>query len=134
MEEPNENQIKTRPFFLSVLCFSIFIYSGFIGLLFLFSLIFNSWITQTLIEFFPERSLSNTLVFLLSLAFFITSILNFMGAYFLWKMKRAGFYYLLIGTLIFIMLPYILGYGNLVSSAILLIVVLLVSVYYRKLR
>jgi hypothetical protein len=72
-------------------------------------------------------------VFLLSLAFFIINSMNFTGAYFLWKMKKSGFFYLLTGTLFFIILPFILGYGNIISSAILLLVILLVSIYYRKL-
>jgi hypothetical protein len=133
MSSPDENTVKTRPFLFAVICFSIFIFSGFIGLLFLMALLFNSWMTQTLIEFFPERDLSSTSVFLLTLAFFLINSLNFVGAYFLWKMKKSGFYYFLTGTLVFIALPYILGYGNYISSVILLMIVFLLSIYYRKL-
>lgn len=134
MSETKENTSVTRPFFFSVICFSIFIYSGFLSLLFLLALINNNWVTQILIEYFPEKSISSTSVFLLSSAFLVLNILSFSGTYLLWKMRRTGFFIFLFATLVIIALPFILGYGNLISSAILLIVVLLIAIYYNRLH
>jgi hypothetical protein len=129
--QPTENN---RPFLLSILCIAIFVYAGFLAFLFLLSVIFNGWITATLIDFFPEKTFSGRFILLISLIGLILNTVSVIGVYYLWKLRKAGFFLYLISNLIFIFLPFVVGYGNLYSSAILILILLLISIYYRKLK
>ncbi len=133
MTDSSKENINKRPFFLSILCMAIFVYAGFLALLFLLALIFNTWVTSTLDNFFPEKTLTGTPVIIISLFGFLLNVVSLIGAQFLWKLRRLGFYFYLISNLIFVFFPFVIGYGNLYSAIILIIIPLLLSLYYRKL-
>jgi hypothetical protein len=124
----------SRPFLFSILCISIFVYAGFLAFLFFLALLFNAWVTATLHDFFPEKTLTVDYVFLISLVGFILSTTSVAGAIYLWKLRKIGFYFYLISNLIFIFLPFVVGYGNIYSAAILIMILLLISIYFRKLK
>lgn len=135
-EEPTDTSLKNmrkRPFFLSILCIAIFVYAGFLSLLFLFALIFNTWVTSALDEFFPEKTLISNHVVLISLIGFVLNIVAVIGALFLWRLRKMGFYFYLISNLIFIFLPFFIGYGNIYSAMILVLILIFISLFYRKL-
>ena len=134
MTDASQETIIKRPFFLSILCIAIFVYAGFLAALFLFALLFNIWVTITLEGFFPEKNLITNNVILISIIGLILNIVSIFGAIFLWKLRRKGFYIYLFSNLIFILLPFFIGYGNIYSSTILVIMLLLITIFYRKLK
>ncbi len=134
MTESSQQIISKRPFFLSILCIAIFIYAGFLALLFLFALIFNTWVTSTLNDFFPEKTLNSNNVVLISLIGFVLNIVSVAGAIYLWKLRKIGFYLYLLSNLIFIFFPFLIGYGNLYSAAILILILLLIVLFLKKLK
>ena len=134
MTDSSQETIIKRPFFLSILCIAIFVYAGFLAALFLFALLFNIWVTVTLEGFFPEKNLITNNVILISIIGLILNIASIVGAIFLWKLRRKGFYIYLFSNLIFILLPFFIGYGNIYSSTILVIMLLLITIFYRKLK
>lgn len=134
MTDSSQETIIKRPFFLSILCIAIFVYAGFLAALFLFALLFNIWVTITLEGFFPEKNLITNNVILISIIGLILNIVSIVGAIFLWKLRRKGFYIYLFSNLIFILLPFFIGYGNIYSSTILVIMLLLITIFYRKLK
>lgn len=134
MTDSSQETIIKRPFFLSILCIAIFVYAGFLAALFLFALLFNIWVTITLEGFFPEKNLITNNVILISIIGLILNIVSIFGAIFLWKLRRKGFYIYLFSNLIFILLPFFIGYGNIYSSTILVIMLLLITIFYRKLK
>jgi len=125
---------KQRPFFLSILCVAVFVYSGLFTLLFLTGIIFNKWFTTILNDFLPERNFKSTLILLLNLSGVILYGLSFLGAFYIWKLKRRGFYIYLVSTIILIVAPYFIGLGSTINTIIFLLLILLLGIYYRKLH
>jgi len=133
MTAASQETIIKRPFFLSILCIAIFVYAGFLSALFLFALLFYTWVTVTLEGFFPEKNLITNNVILISIIGLLLNIASLVGAIFLWKLRRKGFYIYLFSNLIFILIPFFIGYGNLYSAAILVLTLVFISLFYRKL-
>ena len=133
MTDSSQETIIKRPFFLSILCIAIFVYAGFLSALFLFALLFYTWVTVTLEGFFPEKNLITNNVILISIIGLLLNIASLVGAIFLWKLRRKGFYIYLFSNLIFILIPFFIGYGNLYSAAILVLTLVFISLFYRKL-
>ncbi len=136
-EESTDKSFKdtvNRPFFLSIICIAIFVYAGFLVTLFLFGLIFNTWVTATLDDFFPEKNLISNNVVLISTIGFILNIASIIGAVYLWKLRKIGFYLYLLSNLIFIFSPFLIGYGNLYSASILILILLLIVLFLKKLK
>ncbi|MBC8484539.1 MAG: hypothetical protein H8D45_00655 [Bacteroidetes bacterium] len=125
---------KQRPFFLSILCVAVFVYSGLFTLLFLTGIIFNKWLTTILNDFLPERNFNSTLILLLNLSGVILYGLSFLGAFYIWKLKLHGFYIYMISTIILIIAPYFIGLGSTINTIVFLLLILLPGMYYRKLH
>lgn len=123
-----------RPFFLSILCMTIFSYSILFLLLFLTAVFFNNWITNVLNDFLSVGEVQRDSILMLSIVGVILYSMSFYGAYLIWKLKRKGFYYYLISSVLIIILPYVFQFGNIVSAAVLLLMILLVLLYFRKLN
>lgn len=127
-------KISRRPFFLSILCIAIFVYSGFLSIIFLFAILFKEWVTNTMLDFFPEKTFTSAYILFFSAIGFLITSTSFIGGYFLWKLKKIGFYLYLTSNLIFIFLPFFIGDGNLYSAAILIIILLLILIFIKKLK
>lgn len=134
MTESSEQINTSRPFFLSILCIAIFVYAGFLTFLFLLGIIFNQWVTNTLVDFFPEKTLTNGLVLIISILGFVVNGVSVLGAVFLWKLRRTGFYLFLISNLVFILFPFLIGYGNYYSTVIIIVMLLLIALFLKKLK
>lgn len=134
----NENQELSsntqRPFILSILCVAIFSYSILFLLLFLTAIFFNNWITNVLNDFLSVGEVQRNSILMLSIVGVILYSMSFYGAYLIWKLKRKGFYYYLISSALIIILPFIFQFGNIVSVAVLLLMILLILLYFRKLN
>lgn len=134
MTDSNEQINTSRPFFLSILCIAIFIYAGFLAFLFLLAIIFNQWVTNTMVDFFPEKILTNAHVIIISILGFVLNCVSVIGALYLWKLRKKGFYLYLISNLVFILFPFLIGYGNLYSAVILVLIILLIALFLKKLK
>lgn len=134
MTESSEQINTSRPFFLSILCIAIFVYAGFLTFLFLLSIIFNLWVTNTLLDFLPEKTLSNGLVLIISILGFVVNGISVLGAFYLWRLRKTGFYLFLISNLVFILFPFFIGYGNYYSTVILIVMLLFIALFLKKLN
>jgi len=135
MDENQELTLKAqRPFFLSILCVAIFSYSTLFILIFLTGVLFNSWITNVLNDFLIEGEVERNSILLFSITGIILYSLSFYGAFIIWKLKRNGFYIFLTSSFLIIFLPYLFHFGNLISGVVLLMLILLILMYYRKLH
>ena len=132
-----EQEIKSnvqRPFFLSILCVAIFSYSTLFILLFLTGILYNKWITKVLNDFLTVGEVHPNSILILSIVGIILYSLSFLGAFFIWKLKRKGFYFYLISSLLIISLPYLFHFGNVISTIVLLLLVILILAHFRKLN
>ena len=132
-----EQEIKSnvqRPFFLSILCVAIFSYSTLFILLFLTGILYNKWITKVLNDFLTVGEVHPNSILILSIVGIILYSLSFLGAFFIWKLKRKGFYFYLISSLLIISLPYLFHFGNVISTIVLLLLVVLTLAHFRKLN
>ncbi len=135
MDENQELTLKAqRPFFLSILCVAIFSYSTLFILIFLTGVLFNSWITNVLNDFLIEGEVERNSILLFSITGIILYSLSFYGAFIIWKLKRNGFFIFLTSSFLIIFLPYLFHFGNLISGVVLLMLILLILMYYRKLH
>lgn len=138
MVETEETQdsivINQRPFFLSVILVSLFVYSGTMSIIFLLASIFNKWISNTLSDFFPEKNIDPGNILMLSLIAFVLTATSFAGVYLMWRLKKKGLFIFSISALLFIGYPYLLGFGNYLSIFIILTVVVIVFLFWKKFK
>lgn len=134
MKENESNQNVTRPFFLSILCISLFVYTGALSLIFLLSSLFNKWISNTLSDFFPERNIENINILLLSLVALVLSTASFFSVFLIWQLKKSGLYLFIISSLLFLLYPFIFGFGNYYSLGIMGVIILLLLLFIKKFK
>ena len=133
-ETEDKAQNMQRPFFLSILCFSVFVYTVVFILIFLFSLIFHNWVFVVLNDFLLVNVIDRQVIFYLSIIGALLYIVSFIGALYMWKLKRIGLFIFSLSTFFTIALPYLFGYGSLINLITLSILVLGFSLYYKLLR
>lgn len=129
---PVKSKSKTRPFILSVLCIALFVYSVTLSLIFLFSMVFNKWISNTLAIYFPERQIESGNIFFLSLVGFVLAGSSFIGTYLIWRLRRAGLYIFSIMSLLLLAFPFLFGFGNLYSLLIIGFMIVLLFAFYKR--
>jgi hypothetical protein len=124
----------SKPFYLSILCVVIFVYSGFFILLFLIGIIYRGWITRILHDYVPERNITPSQVLLICLIFMVLYGLSFWSALLLWKLKRIGLYLYIAGCFGLSVVPVLAGFGNYLSPAVFAFLILSVSLFSRRLK
>lgn len=129
-----EIKVKPRPFLLSIVCMALFVYTATLSLIFLFSILFNNWISKTLAVYFPEREIENGNILVLSAIAFVLASTSFVGTYLIWRLKRAGLYLFSITSLLLLALPFLFGFGNPYSLLIMGVIILLLFLYYRRFK
>lgn len=134
MEAKDIDSTPGRPFILAIFCIALFVYTATLSLIFLFATIFNRWISNIVVDFFPDRNINSTNLLLLSATGFLLNTLSFYAVYSVWKLKRSGLYILMITSLLFLMLPFSLGFGNYYSVIIIFVLNGLLFLFYRKLK
>lgn len=134
--DETEDQIQNaqRPFFLSILCFSVFVYSIVFILIFLFTIIFHNWVFNVLNDFLPGNGIDRQIIFYLSITGAILYIGSFIGALFIWNLKKSGYFIYTLSTIFTISLPYLFGYGSIINLITLSILVLGFSFYFKLLK
>lgn len=134
----DENDIivekQHRPFILSILCFIVFVYSSVFFTLFTFSAIFYHWISFILHDFLPDIQIDKLTILLVSVIGMVLYAGSFLGAFFIWKLKRAGYFIYLMASLITAILPFFFDMGNPISPITFAILIFTLSFYLRILK
>jgi hypothetical protein len=132
-EENLEKRIQ-RPFLLTILCIAFLVYSSFLTILFLLAIFSNNWITDVLVDYFPERVVTPSFVLFFSLIGFISYLSSTIGTILMLKMRKIGFYIYFIATLVIVMIPHLMNYGNWYASGIFICLTILFAIYHRKMH
>ncbi len=133
MENDQDINIKQkRPFFLSLLCIIVFVYSFVFSMLFIAGMVFSNWITKMLTDFIPDRQFNSSTIFLISILGALLYLISFVSMIYIWKLKRIGFFIYSTVTLILIIIPFFVGQGSLITSAVLIILLILFALFYRR--
>ena len=134
--EENDNLIpeNNRPFFLSILCFSVFVYSAVFILIFLATAIFNNWIYYVLNDYLPENGVEKSVILWLSLTGIALYGGSFLGAFLIWRMKRSGFYIFLSASALIALLPYLFDFGSIINMIVFSMLAVAFAFFYRKLN
>ena len=123
-----------RPFLLSVVGTAVLVFSVLVSLFFLAAILNNNWLITVLIDYFPDLAIFNTSILALTVGGFITYSTNTLAVILMLRLKRLGFYLYTASTLIIVALPYVIGFGNLISTLIFLTSILVFAFFYRKMR
>jgi hypothetical protein len=133
-ENNNEVEKQHRPFFLSILCFIVFVYSIVFITLFTFSAIFNHWISFVWHDYLPYIQIERSAILIISFVGIILYTGSFLGVLFIWKLKRVGYYIFLFASLVTGAVPFFFGIGNLISLFIFSILIIAFSFFLRILK
>lgn len=133
MNEQEETGIRnTRPFFMSLLCIAAFVYSVVFALINITGILFRDWIISFLTDYIPEKHFDEGNILIVCITGTLLYALSFTGVIYMWKLKRPGFYIYGITTLLIIFIPYIFGLGNIITSVVLGLMLILFSLFYRR--
>jgi len=127
-----QESVTKRPYLLSVMCVALFVYSATITLIFGIAILYKSWITIVVTDYFSGFEFSTRNIMFLSLAGLITHISLLFSAILLWRLKRLGYFFLILTLATLILLPYLVGFGNRLSAIVYVILIGLFSIYYRR--
>jgi hypothetical protein len=134
MEKQEHASIITRPFLLSVFCIALFVYTGILSIVFLLATLFNKWISNAIDEFFPMREVSSAEVLFLSLLGLLLSGVSFYSVISIWRLKRAGLYIFTFSMLFFQAIPFVFGFGNILSIIVMGVIILSLFLFYKRLK
>lgn len=124
--------VQERPFLLSVFCIALFVYTGILTLVFLLAVVFNHWISHTVDDFFLERTVSRGSIIALSLVAFLLNGLSFYSVFAVWHLKKHGLYTLALSSMVFLLFPFFLGFGNVSSLIIMGSVNVILFLFYKR--
>lgn len=140
MEQEQVNDIKARneadqnrSFGLSLLCMIVFVYSVFFILLFIAGIIFSKWITNLLNDFAIARQYSESSVILFNSTAIFLYGLSFSGALLMWRLNRLGYYMYIFATVLLAVIPFFIGFGNILNVIIFILLIIFFSIYILKL-
>ena len=133
--EENENLIpeNKRPFFLSILCVVVFVYSVVFVLIFTALAAFNNWFRYVLTDFMPELEIEKSKIIWFAVTGIIYYALSFTGAYLMWKMKRMGLFIYVAASAMISAVPYLFGLGGITNVMVFSILVIAFMFFFRKL-
>ena len=134
MENHESIPVARRPFLLSVFCIALFVYTGFLSIIFLLATLFNKWMSSAIDDFFPMRVVSRAEVLFLSILGLLLSGISFYSVISIWRLKRAGLYIFTTSMLLFQAIPFVFGYGNVLSIIVMGVVVLCLFLFYKRLK
>ncbi|MCD4698468.1 MAG: hypothetical protein K8S16_19755 [Bacteroidales bacterium] len=118
---------------LTLLCISGFVYFGLVFILLFVLLLFSGWATSILVDYYPDNDISLTRVVITGSLVALLHATAFIGIFYLWKLKKTGYYIIMITTLLIIILPYLFGFGNWQSTLIYIVFIILLSLFFKKL-
>ena len=131
-EQPETITTANRPFMLSLLCITLMVYAATLVVIFFLLLIFNNWVTQVVSDYFSRQSINRNEILIISSIGFVLHVGLFLSGILLWKLKKKGFYLMVVCFAILALLPFIFGFGSWLSIIIYGLMVVLVSLFYKK--
>lgn len=137
MTENNEaEKVKTieRPFLLSILCVSVFVYSTVFSIIFFLGIFFNGWVTKVVNDFMSSTNYSTTEVMLFSGIGFLLYLLSFFGVLLIWRLRRIGLILYILSASLIAGLPILIGFGSYVNLLIMSCLVLFFLAFIRKIN
>jgi hypothetical protein len=136
MEEENTTTPANlaRPFFFSILCMVVFVYSGFFIVFFITAMIFHNWITRVLNDYLPERDIKASDVLFATITGILLYSLTFCAAILLWKQKRTGLYIYVLSSILISLIPFLFGIGNIISVLVFAALIVSFTPFYRRLN
>jgi hypothetical protein len=111
---------------------ALFVYTGMLTVIFLFALLFSEWFSITLSDFFPDRSVEKEKILLLSGVALVLNSIGLFASILIWRLKKTGLFLFTLSSLLFLVLPFLFGYGSLYSLAILSFVLVLLFLHYGR--
>ncbi len=133
-EIEQQPQIEKRPLLLAMLCFSVFVYSAFFVLLFSVTAIFNNWIFFVWKDFLPENPIEKSAILKLSLVGIVLYAGSFLGAIYIWRLKRVGFFLFIVSSALIVILPYLLEFGSIINVIVFSVLIISFLFFYRKFK
>ena len=134
MEKQETDTMSSRPFVLSVFCVALFVYTASLTLLFLMATVFNGWVSNAVDDFFQDKEISRLNILILSALGFLLNGLSFYAVYVIWKLKRSGLYLFAISSVLFLLIPFFLGFGSVMSLLIISLVIISLFLFYSRLK
>jgi hypothetical protein len=140
MPESKQEEVKIhspspiRPMGLTVICLFSFIFFGLVSLLFLAAIFYTGSITEVLLRYAPENSISKTGIFFYAFGGFILHAAAFTGCIFMWRMKRNG--YILFSLSSLTIAIYQLFEANLspMTTAVYITLVIAFGIFLKKMK
>ena len=130
-EVPQPVRLNKRPVFLSALCLFSWVYFFLLSALFLSGLFHSGWMTQALNLYAPVTLYSKSTVTFILGSNALLHILSFTGVIVMWNLRKYG--YFIFGGSVLVISLYQLLMPNIVFSATLVYIVLLIlfGLYFR---
>jgi hypothetical protein len=125
---------ENRPFPLTILCLFAFVFYGLIALLFLFALFYSASITDMVLRYAPEDSSSGISVIFYTLGGFILHAVSFSGIILIWKMKKTGYWFFGISSLMIASYQLFATRISPVTTAFYIGLIVLTGIFYRKMK
>jgi hypothetical protein len=131
-----EKQVKDerRPFLLAILCFSVFVYSSVFVLIFSATAIFNNWIYFVLNDYLPDNGINKSIILWLSIAGILLYGGSFLGAFYIWKLKRIGFFLFVLASGLIALIPFLFGFGSTINVIVFSSLITAFLFFYRKFK
>ena len=123
-----------RPLILTILCLFSFVFFGLISLLFLFALLFSGTITDMVLRYSPESFPGGIPVVVYISGGFLLHALSFTGIILIWKMKRKGYLWFGIPTLIISAFQLLATHISPLTTAFYIIMLIALGLFYKKLK
>lgn len=123
-----------RPVLLTALCLFSFVFFGMISLLLVISLFYAGSFGSLLNTYLAGATLNTSGVFLIIASLFIIYAGAFTGILFMWRLRRRGFYLFTGAVLVLVVFQLFSNDFSFLSATILIILLLLFGIFFRKLH
>ena len=137
MEEEKEIQQiydTKRPFFLSVLCVSVLVYSFVFAFIMLLGVLFNIWLTTVANDYFTTVGFTKEEILIFCVVGFFLYAFSFISTIFIWRLKRIGLIIYIICSVLIAGLPILIGFGSYINALIISLLIILFLVFKRKIN
>lgn len=89
---PQPETLPGRPFFLTLICLSAFVFFGILTLIFLGGLVFSQRINHIAGQYLPDESLGGFSAGAWFTAFLLIHLLALTGSILIWYLRKSGYY------------------------------------------
>lgn len=127
------NPVK-RPFLLTLLCLFSYVFFGLIALIYLLAIVFSGTLADMVLRYAPEKYGTPSLVFVYSLGGFLLHTFSFLGILLMWKMKKLGYMFFGISSLIISSYQVFASRISPLTTAVYIFLLIAFGLFIKKLR